>query len=285
MLFLTKQRIFIIDSTCSFAENYLNHDKVKVLPIVTILDEKAYREFIDLSHIDFYTKLPTLKIPPTTSQPPLNEVVELFEKLSEDNVEAIAITLASKLSGTYQTLTMAKEMTGANVTVIDSESSAYISYTMLQEGLKLDEQGATTEEITKHLEKIKYNGEFYIFPKDMGQLARSGRVTGLQNFIGSLLKITPVLSVHHGMVENVDKVRSLKSAKSWLVDKYNTRITTNKITKLCILHANDLEAANEWKQLIEETVSSDIEIVMDSFAIAIGVHTGQGSIGVIWVYE
>ena len=110
----------ITDSAADIPQNY--DEKILVLPLHISFGEEEYLDGVNLSHTEFYEKLIESDELPRTSQLPPFEFEEAYRKVTEAGDTAIVITLAGKLSGTYQSACMAAEKYEGKVHVVDSES-------------------------------------------------------------------------------------------------------------------------------------------------------------------
>lgn len=132
---------------------------------------------------------------PKSSQPPIGEVVEMFEKYPED--EIINISMADGLSGTYQSACSAKGMVdhNENITVINSRTLCGPHRYMVTMAQKLKEDGKTAKEIVEWVVQKSHETDSWLIPQDFGFLRRGGRMTAAASAIGSVLKLKPVLTL------------------------------------------------------------------------------------------
>lgn len=132
---------------------------------------------------------------PKSSQPPIGEVLEVFEKYPED--EIINISMADGLSGTYQSACGAKGMVdhNENITVINSRTLCGPHRYMVTMAQKLKEEGKTAKEIIEWVVQKSQETDSWLIPQDFGFLRRGGRMTAAASAIGSVLKLKPVLTL------------------------------------------------------------------------------------------
>lgn len=139
--------------------------------------------------------------------------------------------------------------------------------------MKLVEQGIDIIEVVSELEAITERTKLFLVPSNLDQLHKSGRVTGGQKILASLLNIKPILAIEDGTAKIKDKVRSEKKAFSWLIDKLIEDKGNHTVNKVAILHAHDEEKAKKLEQLVNEAIPGlETELLM--LITVAGVHTG-----------
>ena len=127
----------VADSTSYLPKEAIEKYDVHIVPLSVIFDGETFKEDIELTADAFFEKVRTGDTLPTTTQPPLGEFVNLYEKLiNEEYEDIIVVTISSSVSGTYQTaVTASKMVEGARFHVFDSETAA------LAEGFYVMEAG------------------------------------------------------------------------------------------------------------------------------------------------
>lgn len=146
-----KTRI-IVDSTSDLLPQI--KDRVHIVPLTVHFGAEEYIDGVTIDHKTFYEKLVESDTLPTTSQATPNDFAKEFEKAKQENEAAVVITLSSKLSGTYQSATIAAEDYD-NVYVVDSGSAAIGGGILVEYALKLLDAGLSAKDITEQLEEQK----------------------------------------------------------------------------------------------------------------------------------
>src|SRR5699024_2958176 len=155
--------------------------------------KSSYKEDVDITKDQFYEKLKVHGEGATTSQPTFGEFMSLYERLKKDYDYGIAIHASSALTGTYESSINASRQTGLPVEVIESKIGAYALGKMVRNGIELEKQGKTYEEIITRLKSYPEQTEMYLLPASLNQLKRSGRVSTTQAVFASLLNINLLL--------------------------------------------------------------------------------------------
>lgn len=282
---LTKKPLaWIVDSTAYISEKLKNHPDCFSVPLNIFFGEEQYTDGIDLTTIELYEKIKNSKELPKSSQPSVGAFSKKFEQLSENYDEAIAIHLSDKLSGTLASSIAGAEIAGFPVTFVDSLSLSYGTTALVEHGMDMHKNGATIPEIKKALTAMAGRVNNYISFGSLEQLHKSGRVGGLQFFLGSLLKVKPIVQMSKiGELDQIDKVRSEKRAIQYLIDK-SIDAYSRGIQKIYIMHGNVLDEAENLKKLIIGQ-APNIEVEIGELSSVLAVHSGEGTLGILWLED
>ena len=226
---------------------------------VTIGDLEGRDLQVDMD--DFYKRIDSGQLP-MSSQPPIGDVVDVFEKYSD--AEIINISMADGLSGTYQSACSAREMVENKdrIKVFNSKTLCGPHRYMVEKAQKMKEAGHTAAEIMDWLEKAAEKTESFLIPQDFGFLRRGGRLTPVAATLGSVLKLKPVMTLTEDC-KKLDKFavkRTMSAAVKTVIDHMKEKnVGLQHI--LYISHANALEDALKIKATMEQ-VFEGMEIHM-----------------------
>ena len=283
---MTKKIAWVTDTAALLSPEFIKKHNIHVLTLNIVFEEGALRETIDMTHDEFYDKLKNAKAHPKTSQPAFGEHVALYEKLKQEGYDyAIAIHTSEQLSGTVLSAPMAAEQAGFKNYVIDAKIGSYPMQYMLELGLELEKDGLEPEEIVKKIEAMRGNAELAFIPASLEQLHKSGRVSGTAMFLSNLLNIKLVIEYNkEGGVEVAQKVRADKRAKKAVIEKLQRAIQKSPVKEVAVIHCNNLTGANEWKKELEKQFPTII-FTPTPLSACVGVHAGEGTLGLTWVRE
>lgn len=276
--------VILTDSTAYLTEDLKNNPDLYIIPIPVIVDGKIYNEGVDLDLGDYYDLLNNSKEFPTTSQPSIGEVLELFSTLATNGYEqVICIHLSSGISGFINNLTaMAPGIEDIKVHTFDSKITSMPMGYMVRTALELASEGVNAEGILERLAKIRENTEAFLVVDDLNILVRGGRLKNGAALIGSLLKIKPILKFDDGSIVLSEKIRSTKKALTRVEDLMSKRHKKTKDElKYFIIHANSLAIAELEKKEMEEKFPG-IEIEIGQIGPVIGTHIGENAIVFAW---
>ncbi|RDU36420.1 DegV family protein [Neobacillus piezotolerans] len=279
-----KKTAWVTDSTAFLDEELRNNPDLYTIPLSVILDGDEFADGIDLTAEELYAKLRELKTPPKTSQPSVGAFKELYDKLAENYDQIIAVLLSSKLSGTVSSSEQAAQLVEIPVTTIDSKILAFPLSALLKKGIELERSGKTVEEIRLELEKHRDENETYVLIGSLEQLHRSGRMGGLQFFLGSMLSITPVISIENGGLETKEKVRNTKKAKEKMEGYLKAAYEKHHFKEVYLLYGLHEDKALEWQKELEPKFP-ELTFRRCPLGATIGVHAGENTLGISWYHN
>lgn len=279
---MTKKPIaWITDSTAYIPDELKNHPDFFSIPLNIHFGEKQFVDGVDLTPSQLYENIKNATEFPKTSQPSAGEFAEQFKKIAEDYEEAIAIHVSGELSGTLASSIAGAEIAGFPITFIDSLSVSYGITGLIEKGMELQNAGASVPEIKEQLEKMAGTLKNYIYIGQLEQLYKGGRMNGVQFFLGSLLKVKPIIQITtDGKLEAIEKVRSEKKALQYLVDKVGEGHQKGK-GKIYLMQGNVPEQAEELKAMIQSQVPG-LSVEIGDISSTLAVHAGEGTIAVLW---
>ncbi|PFN97811.1 hypothetical protein COJ85_22525 [Bacillus sp. AFS076308] len=282
---MSKAKIaWITDTTASLSKEFIEKHHIYVIPLHVVINDEFYKETIDITEQEFYERMKNEEGKFQSSQPSINDFVELYKKLKEEYDFGIAIHASSTLTGTYQSSVIAANMEDFKLFAIDSKIGSYPLSFLIKKGIELVEQGVDAEEVVEQLNALRSNTRLYLVPSNLDQLHKSGRVSGGQKILASLFNIKPILAIEDGAAQIKDKVRTDKKAIFWLASKLKEDLETKTVKKVAVVHANDPKKAAEIENYINENFPGIETEVLMLITVA-GVHTGVGTMGLSWVCE
>ncbi|HEY5268849.1 MAG TPA: DegV family protein [Anaerolineales bacterium] len=275
----------ITDSTAYIPDALLKAHQITVVPQVLIWGEETFRDGVDIMPDDFYKRLETAKSMPTTSQVSIGDMKTAFEKLLESGYAVLGIFISSKLSGTMQSATQAREMlpkAADKISIVDSNSTAMAMGFHVLLAARAAQDGATLDECQKQAEKAREHTGVYFVVDTLEFLRRGGRIGGAQALLGSALNIKPILELRDGRIESIDKVRTKSKAIDRMIDLVAQHVAGRTPVRLATLHAN---AETEARAALDAAVLQlqPIETVFASVSPVIGTHAGPGTIGLAFM--
>ena len=202
----------IIDSTTDLIPEL--QDRVKVVPLTIHFGEEEYIDGVTINTREFYDKLVNGSVLPTTSQPTPAAFAAVYEEAVNAGDSVLVITIASKLSGTYQSATIAAEDYPGKVWVVDSRNVAIGSTILVQYALALVDQGLGAEEIFNQLLQVRSRVRITAVLDTLDYLHKGGRISKTVAIAGGLLAIKPIIEVNSGELGMINKARGNKQANA-----------------------------------------------------------------------
>lgn len=272
----------LTDSNSGITQAEAKELGVYVIPMPFYINEQLYYEDIDLTQEQFYEKL-TQGGEITTSMPITGNLIDLWDKLLEDYDQVVYIPMSSGLSSSCATAQMLSEDYDGKVVVVDNQRISVTQKLSALEAKKLADMGKTAEEICDALMEIKAASTIYITVDTLEYLKKGGRLTPAVAAIGSLLKIKPVLSIYGEKLDKFAMARTMKQAKSIMIDALKKDMKNVLHTDnlddviISIAHTNNLEAAEKFKEeLLAEFPGKEIWI--DPLSLSVSCHIGPGAL-------
>lgn len=208
----------ISDSACDISQSEAEKLHISILPLKTVIDGVEYLDGVTITTQEFYEKLETCKTLPTTSQLTPAEFEDAFRAAVGDGDEVVVITLAEKLSGTFQSASIAAANFSGKVWVVDSESVTIGQSILIMYAVRLRDKGLNGREIAEELNRIKSRVCLLARVDTLEYLVRGGRLSRTAGAAGAILNIKPVLSVENGEVKVLGKARGSKQSDNMLTE-------------------------------------------------------------------
>jgi DegV family protein with EDD domain len=265
----------VTDSTADIPADVQEQYGIEVVPALINIDGRSYEDGREISREEFYTRLPGMKPPPTTSAPSVGAFQEKYEKLLRKGVEAvISIHAANTLSGIFNGARLAAQEFGERVKVIDSgQLSLGIGFQVLAaaEGIAC---GAILDEILPIVDSIQQRVRVMALLESLEYIRRSGRVSWAKAMLGSLLHIQPLVEVRYGIVHRLGQARTHMQGVARLMETLNS---FGPVERLAVLHTNAEAAARQLLQEVKGRVPMMPFVV--NVTTAIGTHVGPNGLG------
>ena len=276
----------VTDSNSGITQKQASEMGVFVLPMPFMIDGDTYFEDITLTQEQFYEKLEN-DADISTSQPSPDAVMELWDKVLAEYDQLVHIPMSSGLSGSCQTATMfaMEEQYEGKVFVVDNQRISVTLAQSVKDAQMLAAQGADGAHIKKRLEETKMDSAIFITVDTLKYLKKGGRITPAVAMIGTLLKIKPVLSIFGETLDSYAKARTVKQAKSIMVEAIQKELAERlqdpecKHTHIGVAHTQNAEAAEDFVKELQE-IFPDADFMVAPLSLSVSCHVGPGSIAV-----
>jgi DegV family protein with EDD domain len=199
----------VTDSSCDLPEELIKSHNIRVVPLVVNIDDNIFREGVDITPEAFYVKMAQSTKLPKTSQPPPSDFSEAFREQSHLG-PVICITISSKLSGTYQSACLGRELSGADVTVFDSLAGSLGHGLQVLKACEMAKAGCTACEVMTELDKYRKQMHILILLDTLENIVKGGRLSRLQGNLARILGIKALLHNLDGGVVLLEKIRGKK---------------------------------------------------------------------------
>jgi DegV family protein with EDD domain len=277
----------VLDSTADFPSASVRFPNVREVPLYVRFGQESLRDHVDIDPGTFYERLAGATTLPTTSQPTPHDFLSAYEELASAGFERIySIHLAAKLSGTFQSASLAAaELGGDRVVPVDSGT---VSLACAMLALAIERRlarGTTDDELAALVERFKRDVGVVFSVGTLEYLQRGGRIGRAQTLAGTLLNVKPILAIEDGEVVPVGRVRGRQKVLEELARLFLGATSDDPGLRVAIAHAN----APEWVEVLEDLVhkarpQAEIELI-ETLGAVVGTHAGPGAVGFFWFQD
>jgi len=268
----------VTDSVSDISPAIASELGITVVPLNVVFGNEIYRDGVDLTTDDFYQKLERSQTLPTTSTPPLQTFIELYDKLAEETDEILVITISRKLSATGEAAlkAVASMEKKCRVEVLDSQLAIMAEGLLVITTAKAAQAGASLDEILKlaggNIPRIETRIAF----DTLEYLKRGGRIGKAKALLSSMLKVNPILGIKDGEVFPFGRERSRAKAIDHL---YQFVAGYSHIDELAVEDATTPDEADELVERLGAIYPGE-RIYRSKFSPVIGTNVGPHVIGV-----
>lgn len=275
----------IADSASDLNKEDFSSLGITRVSLSVILDDQTYLDGENIEPIYVYDEMRSGKSPKTSQVTP-DQFERVFKDYAKNNEPCLYLAFSSALSGTYQSATIARqavldEYPDADIRIVDTLSASFGYGLVVREAARLANEGYTIDEVVAQSSYYAEHMEHIFTVDDLEYLYRGGRVSKTAAFMGTLLKIKPILHVADGKLIPLEKIRGTKKAYKRLLDMMEDRSVDLKDQIIGISHSDCLENAETLADEIKSRFHvKTVEIRM--IGAAIGSHTGPGTIAIFF---
>lgn len=277
----------LADSACDLSDQYYNEYQIEMIPLTVHLQDKDYRDAIDINPKTLYQAMRNGEAP-KTSQASAKQFKEIFISYAESQKPLLYIAFSSELSGTYQAAKMVEQEVKEDypdiqLHIIDSKCASLGYGLVVLEAAKMAKQGIPFDEIVKASSKNAKEMEHIFTVDNLEYLYRGGRVSKTAAFVGGLLNIKPLLHVEGGKLVPLEKIRGSKKVLKRMIEVMNQRGNDLQNQVIGISHGDDLPRAKELSQLVQDKFGVKEEnIIIEMVGSVIGAHSGPGTLALFF---
>jgi len=268
----------ITDSLGDIPDGLAEELDITVIPINVIFGSINYRDGVDLTTEQFYEKLTSSKLYPTTIVPPLGRFAETYDKVAEETGDIVVITNSRKLSASYETAVLAKERMKkkCRVEVIDSLSAVMAQGLIVMAVAKAAKEGAKLDKVLEITRQSIPRAHSRMAFGTLEYLRRGGRIGKAKTFLGTVLKISPILGIRGGEVYPFAREHSRAKALDYL---YEFADSFTSVDGIGVEHATTPKEADELVKRLQARFPGQT-IYRSKVGPAVGAHVGPRVLGV-----
>lgn len=273
----------LVDSTCDLPKEEMQRYDIRSLPLRVKIGDKDYKDKVEIQVDEVFDAM-RKDIIPQTSQPSIEDMINIFSECAKEGEDVIYLCFSSKLSGTYQTVhilleEMSQKYPDNKFTIVDTKAGSIAIGLMAVQGAQMIERGHSYEEVVKHMKFMADHVEHIFTLADLYWLVKGGRISKTMGLVGNLLNVKPIIEVNDGEMQVIHKVRGQKKTLTQLVDIVQERMMDYKDQTIGIAYAADKEFADTIEEMIRERLGN-VNIITTPIGSVLGSHLGLSGVGV-----
>ncbi|NOZ05143.1 MAG: DegV family protein [Chloroflexi bacterium] len=280
---MAQQPLIVTDSAADLPPEVVEALGITVIPLNLHLNSQIYRDGVDISCDDLFSKARNAQAIPSLSAPAVKKFYQTYSKLGQQAEEIISIHHSSRLSLTVERAQQAAiSMVGqSRVMVVDSLLTTVGLGMLVVAAAEAARAGESADSILRLLRDMISHIYLVLFVESLGYLERDGRIREAQSILGTMLNIKPLLIMEDGEIEPMEKVRT----RSRGLDKLAEFVSEfTRIERLVIIHKQGIP--KEIQGVIErvDAVKPGVPIEIANYGSALATHVGMDALGIV-IYE
>ena len=272
----------IIDSTVDTIPAV--REKCAVVPMTVRFGDTEYVDGITITHDEFYEKLAASDVLPTTSQPTPDAFMQEYQKVVDAGQKAVVLTVSSKLSGTYQSATIAAMDFPGSIYVVDTKNVTIGSGLLAQIAMEMAEAGESAEAIVDRLNQEREKVQVVAVLDTLEYLKKGGRISKTVAFAGELLSIKPLVCLAEGEVKMLGKARGTRQGNILLNKEVEAQgVDFTKPIMLGYTGSSDELLQKYIADSAEVWAPAGTSLPCAAIGSVIGTHAGPGAFAAAFI--
>lgn len=269
----------VVDSCCELPEELKKDTRFEIVPLGLEVGDYQVMDDETFNQKEFLEKVAAYPGCPKSSCPSPERYREAYHCDADD---IFVVTLSSKLSGSYNSAMLGKNLYHEkygekNIFVCDSESASCGETHIALKAMELEEAGRPFDEITKELTAFRDEMNTYFVLDNLETLRKNGRLTGVKALVASTLSIKPVMGALQGNIIQKGQAIGIKKALTKLAEIVAKEVVRSEEKVLMITHCNCPERAELVKGLILDKIKVKDALIMDTAGIS-SMYSNDGGI-------
>jgi DegV family protein with EDD domain len=279
---------FVSDTACDLPDELVVQYDIGLVPMQLIVDERAYRDRLELTSAEFFVRL-RAGLDASTSQPTPQAFTDGYADAARGADHVIAVVVSKALSGTCANAeAAARRFNGGRVTVVNSRSASLGEGMLVLRGIELAAAGWAPQAIAHELDRVRGQSGGFFTVDNFDRLVRSGRVGRGRAWLGTKLNLKPVMAVtREGLVEPAARVRGAAAARRRILDLVDRALGTRpppRDLRLGVVHG-DIPAFAEALRAELVARYRPKQCLVAPITPVIAAHAGVGAWGVFYQVE
>jgi fatty acid kinase fatty acid binding subunit len=270
----------VTDSTSDLPAEVVRELGITVVPALVQFGDKVYRDGVDLSTDEFYHKLQINSVLPRTSAPSPGTFKEVYNQLAQKADAIVSIHVSAQMSATYDAARLGSVDLKCPISIIDSQTASMACGLLVIVAARAARDGASLSEIEALVRAAVPRTVTYGVFGTLEYLYKGGRIGRAQAFVGSMLKLNPILAVRAGEIVPIARIRTRPRA----IDRLCEILKDSGVPQeMSVMSTTEPEEAEALAQRLS-TLFPPERMYRASIGPAMGTYVGPGAVGVsvIW---
>jgi DegV family protein with EDD domain len=268
----------VTDSTADMPPELIKELGITVVPLYILFGKDTYKDGVDISEDDFFKRLQSDSIHPSTTQPTPKDFTEVYQRLASEADGIISIHISGKFSGTCNSALQGAKSVEKEIPieVVDSQTVTMALGFIVKEAAILAKAGKNQQEVLEEVNKIIPSVHLLILFDTLKYLAKGGRIGKAKSLVGSMLNVKPLLTIQDGELVPSSQVRNRNKGIDKLFDFIKN---VGDIQDLAIIHSTTPGEAQSLAERASSIVPKEL-VNVASLGAVLGVHGGPGVLAV-----
>lgn len=279
------ERVAVVtDSAANLSRQVAEKWNVEIIPLWIQMDNESLRDGVDIQPLEFFRRLTEKTYRLRTSQPPLGEFLQVYQRLKEKAQAIVSIHVTSRYSGTFQAArAAAAELAPFPIEVIDSGSIAMAQGFVVLAAARAAAAGASLAEVVQRAKEAISRVDLVATLETLEYVVQGGRLAWAARLVGNLLRTKPLVQVRENNVSLIGQARTRAQAVRKLLDTLAERVGDAQV-RIAILHTGMVEEAMRLREEIAARFKC-VEVLIEPVTPVLGVHAGPGALGLACYVE
>lgn len=274
----------VTDSSVQLTPEEISQHNITVVPLTIMIDNTVYIDGETITRDDFMDEMAAAQNLPKTSQPAVGTFADVFDKLTADGSEVLAIHMTETISGTVNSSRQAAQIAKGKVTVIDSQFTDRAMAFQVLVAAEMAEAGKDMKTILDKLEQVRDNTTLVLGVTNLDNLVKGGRLSRVSGLISSFLNIKVILQLQNGELKALRKGRGMKTINNFIADTIAKMAKLSNIKSIGISTAGAKELGEDIGRRIAEVLPS-VPILVRPTDPVIATHTGPGAFAITYYVD
>ncbi|RHX74945.1 DegV family protein [Lacticaseibacillus paracasei] len=274
----------VTDSSVQLTPEEISQHNITVVPLTIMIDNTVYIDGETITRDDFMDEMAASQNLPKTSQPAVGTFADVFDKLTADGSEVLAIHMTETISGTVNSSRQAAQIAKGKVTVIDSQFTDRAMAFQVLVAAEMAEAGKDMKTILDKLEQVRDNTTLVLGVTNLDNLVKGGRLSRVSGLISSFLNIKVILQLQNGELKALRKGRGMKTINNFIAETIAKMAKLSNIKSVGISTAGAKELGEDIGRRIAEVLPS-VPILVRPTDPVIATHTGPGAFAITYYVD